>query len=164
MAFQTPPACILHPAISRPGTSPGVLPSSPRTSATADAGKSQNTAAEAPALPQHRRVGHFHPPNRDAHVMAPCLRRLRRARCPHTAAQAGCRWCFGRAFGDVNVSESDLSHNITYERREKRLEKCLTVAVITASSNGYTMSDTARGKGLAQLSITEPRVDAVPSR
>jgi len=64
----------------------------------------------------------------------------------------------------VNVSESDLSHNITYERREKRLEKCLTVAVITASSNGYTMSDTARGKGLAQLSITEPRVDAVPSR
>lgn len=49
----------------------------------------------------------------------------------------------------MNVRESDLSHNITYERREKRLEKCLTIAVITASSNGDTMSDMARGKGLA---------------
>lgn len=45
--------------------------------------------------------------------------------------------------------ETDLSHNITYKRRENGLEKCLTIAVIIASSNGYMMSDTEQEKGLA---------------
>lgn len=44
------------------------------------------------------------------------------------------------------------------------LGKCLTISVVTASSNAYMMSDTAQGKGLAQLIITEPRVDAVPNQ
>ena len=60
---------------------------------------------------------------------------------PHRNTARLYQWCFSRVLRDVNVRESDLSHNVTYKRREKRLEKCLTIAIIMASSNGYTMSD-----------------------
>lgn len=62
------------------------------------------------------------------------------------------------------MSGKAICHVTTYKRREKRLGKCLTISVVMASSNAYTMSDTAQGKGLAQLIITEPRVDAVPNQ
>lgn len=70
LAIQTLPACILHPAISSPGTGPGMLHSStatPAPSATADRGKQKSTPIETPALPQHRHGDRFDPPNRFAH-------------------------------------------------------------------------------------------------
>lgn len=46
------------------------------------------------------------------------------------AAQSVEQWCLGWA---EDVRESDLSHNITCERRQKKVEKCPTIAVIMSS-------------------------------